>query len=37
MYDGYMWWQEQMSIVISDVERGLKNGWVPADNFYYEL
>jgi hypothetical protein len=30
MYDGYMYWQQQMSIYLTNFENGLKNGWVPG-------
>jgi hypothetical protein len=30
MYDGYMYWQTQMSIYLTNFENGLKNGWVPG-------
>jgi hypothetical protein len=30
LYDGYNWWAGQMSIYLTNVENGLKNGWVPG-------
>ncbi len=30
MYDGYMYWQQQMSIYLTNCENGFKNGWVPG-------
>lgn len=30
MYDGYMQWQTQMSIYLTNLENGLKSGWVPG-------
>ena len=30
MYDGYMYWQTQMSIYLTNFENGLKSGWVPG-------
>ena len=30
MYDGYMDWNRQMSIFLTDFERGINNGWVPG-------
>lgn len=30
MYDGYMQWQTQMSIYLTNLENGLKSGWVPV-------
>jgi hypothetical protein len=30
MYNGYKYWQTQMSIYMTNFENGLKNGWVPS-------
>lgn len=30
MHDGYMDWNRQMSIFLTDFERGINNGWVPG-------
>ena len=30
MYDGYMYWQQQMSVFLTNFKTGLSNGWVPG-------
>ncbi len=30
MYDGYNWWSNQMSVYLTNIENGLKKGWVPS-------